>query len=856
MFRFFRRYQKTMLVAAGILCMLAFTVGDALMQVIGSGGNRSQGADDVVVTWDGGQLTERQVSSLVQTRSAAMQYLAAIEQFGAAASPEDEVLRVLRFTVNPNMPNFERSTVNTYILAQQARAMGMELTDETVVRYLAALGRNKLGEGELRAIADNLSAGRPGQLSVNFLINAIREEMMAQLLQQSYRFAVNSDMPQQRYHDWVQANDEVFIEAAGIHAADSLVDVGEPSDEELRELYEEYKDVPDFPDMSTGVELPRSTPAFRMPRMVTLHYLQGNVDSFAERVKASITDEQVAAYYEENKAFYIKSVIDSEADSDDADGEMGSDEDADAAVGSEDDAAPDDAADSSAADATPPAETSPEEDGSDEPAEMEDAPGEGDGESTEDESETDSEAADPAATEEAAASEEGATAEATSEDTSDPQSSVGRSPFRLVALQETTDDGSAADDGPDDGPTEEEAATDDNSASDDSVGSADGNGADGNGAAETDNAEGDSGNDGATETSDEMPDESGSDDEPAGDAAEAAIAPTEYKPLEEVADEIRGTLARQQAVDEMKTAIDGAYDRLKAASRRYEKALLNAEFDGTPVPDPPEELTNLKPLAEEFGLVYEITEPVSQIEVRDDVPIGGSYESVVGNFSEASRMEYVVFGDTFGTYEPIKSETFDTSSSFITIKVADEPSRVPEFEEIRDQVVRAWKLRQAADLAEKRAEDLAERIGRDGVTLKEFFADQPTIKVVEPFAFAQVTAGDMAPMSPLVLYEFSQPEGIEAAGPGFVEKVFEAEAGDVLAVPNYNRSIFYIVRIKNYLQTEEQLREAFLREAQGWPGFQAMRFRRLRDDNQTFYTSLLESNNIDWKRAAYVQNQN
>ena len=56
------------------------------------------------------------------------------------------------------------------------------------------------------------------------------------------------------------------------------------------------------------------------------------------------------------------------------------------------------------------------------------------------------------------------------------------------------------------------------------------------------------------------------------------------------------------------------------------------------------------------------------------------------------------------------------------MKTADIPGKVPTLEEVRDEVVRAWKMREAGKLALKRAEELAKKAQEKGGSLADAIA--------------------------------------------------------------------------------------------------------------------------------------
>jgi hypothetical protein len=626
------------------------------------------------------------------------------------------------------------------------------------------------------------------RLSNEYLRNAVREEMLAGLMMGSYRFATLAEMPQTVYQQWVNLNDKVLVEAAAIDTSQSLVDVGEPVESELKELFEKYKEIEPGPVMLGGVELPRSTPAFGVPRKVVLHYLRANPEAFREAIAAEISDEEVAKFYEENKALYPKNEFDFDIDEDggepetptdtppegetatpEASGDMPPEEAADEADSGSESAESDAEATGDTAESQP-SEPMPEEPAAEEPAAEEPAP------------------ENPEAGEEPA-----------------PQAvQPARLPVQFVSmLQEEADPQESSDNGA-------AAAMSDES-----------------GAAEA--------------SADEAP--------PADDSAtadEADAFKLEYKPLEEVADEIRRNLAAARVADKVQEMADQAYTDLAAEFRDYQGAVLDAEGAGKPAPTPPATLTDLSAIAQKYGLEYEKSEPLSIYDLRD-MPLGASIETVrTGGQSVQSFLGSVVFSDLFDDHEPIRTMTFD-DNQYVVLRTRTVPAEVPKFEDVREQVVEAWRKQKATEIAAKRAEELAEKAAQADVSLKDYFADNPAIEVIEPAAFAKFTQSEIDPQTLRVDYQLSAPEGIVAAGPEFIDKVFEAAPGDVVAIKNYDGSQVYVVRIKSHLQTPEQLRESFLAEINTDIGRLTLSQQNAGRAQQQLNADLFETKKIDWK---------
>src|SRR4051794_14211989 len=164
-FRVFRKYQKTLLAVAGVVLMFVFVVGDSLFSYFGGGRNARAGEDRdakaTAVHWDGGKLTNRQLSELVSRRRILNKFLRDVEMEGRRPSAEAGVdapeLRV-QSLLGPETPEqqVESSVVKTKLLADEAREAGMKISDDTLVQYLIELGRNNVTPEKMRAMLNNM----------------------------------------------------------------------------------------------------------------------------------------------------------------------------------------------------------------------------------------------------------------------------------------------------------------------------------------------------------------------------------------------------------------------------------------------------------------------------------------------------------------------------------------------------------------------------------------------------------------------------------------------------------------------------------------------------------------------------
>ena len=69
---------------------------------------------------------------------------------------------------------------------------------------------------------------------------------------------------------------------------------------------------------------------------------------------------------------------------------------------------------------------------------------------------------------------------------------------------------------------------------------------------------------------------------------------------------------------------------------------------------------------------------------------------------------YAVAGKDMELYQPV-SINEPGGNHYVVMKTSDTPAAVPPLSEMRDEVVKAWKLQKAAELAEKNAQELAKK---------------------------------------------------------------------------------------------------------------------------------------------------
>jgi hypothetical protein len=742
-FRAFRKYQKAFLVVAGVILMFVFVLGDPLSQYLRSNapgqGGPARSPNAVAVKWNDGQLTNAELGQLVMQRLVVNNFLRNVEGMGVVAAQqagaEPQPLRVAQL-IGPEtaQQGVEQDVVRTHLMAEAARKAGMAISDPYILEYLSQLGRGYVSLDDIRAILNSIQVGGR-QTSIDFVLDAVRHEMLARNYLASYSFALETELPEDRWRDWLRVNDRVTVDAVALPAESFLVDVKDPSEEELKAFFEEYKEREPRPDTAWGIELPSPDPAFRVPPKVAVQYLMANYDEYVTKAEEAVTDAEIEKFYEDNKDHMFESAGSLLGDEGDLTGKEEDAETIEAEGTSEEAAAPETDAAAPESDATP---------------------------ATGDETKA-------------------------APETNEESRRVSDSPFRLVAFQEEAGSAPAAG---------EEASN---------APQADANAA----------------------TTTETP----------------AAAEKKYQPLDEVRDEIRRLIAETKVAEQLGDLTSNLESKLNESYTNYFGATLDAEDAGKERPEPPADLADLTQMAKDNNLLYEKTEAATWQQLRD-TPVGNSTRPEWGG----TPLYLQIFSPDFDLYEPVVTQDLN-ANRYITLKTADIKGKVPKLEEVRGEVIKAWKLREAGKLAAKRAEELAKAANEKGGSLTDAIAGDSTLQIVKTDPFAFFTIGAVSRETQQVQsFRLSEPDGIVAAGPEFMEKVFDLKEGEVGAVANHDDSVSYVVKVTGHQNSLEELRQAFLGEDYAWYGVPVMARGHYQTALRVLVTDFLKSADIDWVR--------
>ncbi|MBQ5790110.1 MAG: hypothetical protein IIW01_07450, partial [Thermoguttaceae bacterium] len=287
-------------------------------------------------------------------------------------------------------------------------------------------------------------------------------------------------------------------------------------------------------------------------------------------------------------------------------------------------------------------------------------------------------------------------------------------------------------------------------------------------------------------------------EEAAPAAEETPATEAEYYALDEVKDRIRETLA----MEKLNAKLGELNDKFAAYYREYSAAKTEGrEVDGIAKVD-------AKAFAEANGLAYYV-----------------SQDGAVETFDEAYINEALPLNELATIYQraplayaPAKVD-FAEDAAYVYRATEVQTENTPEFEEAKADVLAAWKLREAAKLAQAAADKFAESAKAEGADFAALAADK--LVETERFSFLELptAAPNFASQSSPQLAEireagvelgeaFRDNKAIVAPGWDFNETAFGMNVGDVAVVANQPKNRVFVLKLTEK-DSEDSLRENF-----------------------------------------------
>jgi hypothetical protein len=272
-FAVFRRHQKKLIAAFGILAMLAFVLSDTLSRVgrenSGKYGNR------VIVDLYGKPVYRSDLEMLAQQRGLANQFL-------AVAFGEPQAFGGLN----------TRDLVDALILKHEADRLQIPETSEFGREWLRSTWARVHPNTPMdRRIFESLLLQLGPDTGSERLLASIASQV--RLFEARRLLGQPVVTPLDVFEAYREQNERSSFRVVSFPAGNFLDKVGEPSSAEVESLYEKYKDV--LPEADSP------TPGFKIPRQVKLEVLSLDGNAVAKAIQDKLTEAELKAYYESRK---------------------------------------------------------------------------------------------------------------------------------------------------------------------------------------------------------------------------------------------------------------------------------------------------------------------------------------------------------------------------------------------------------------------------------------------------------------------------------------------------------------------------------------------------------------------------
>ena len=285
---------------------------------------------------------------------------------------------------------------------------------------------------------------------------------------------------------------------------------------------------------------------------------------------------------------------------------------------------------------------------------------------------------------------------------------------------------------------------------------------------------------------------------------EPKLTPPRYLPLSEIREAMADALAREKAEEEVQDTFgkirDEVVDKFGDAYQDKLADIEEAKKEGRDVSSitlpKPEDLAGI---ARKYGLTHEIT-PLLDRRAAEQAGRISLARTGTGRATGGRPFAEVAFDPKTVLYSGFELADNLLGDRFLARKTADEPAHVAPLDEIRGQVIAAWKLAKARPLARKAAEEFAAKVKADGGTIKGLTADNRPVLAID--SATKMKAGMPVPSQfemsrfergPATLASFPQ---LPDAGPALIDAMFALKPGETAVEPDKPVKTYYALALE------------------------------------------------------------
>lgn len=279
----------------------------------------------------------------------------------------------------------------------------------------------------------------------------------------------------------------------------------------------------------------------------------------------------------------------------------------------------------------------------------------------------------------------------------------------------------------------------------------------------------------------------------------AELTPQIYTPFSAVKDSLAVSLARDRAqeqiteiFDKISKAVDDEADDYQRAVDENAEAKKEGSERTVPVPTP----KPLDAVAKQYDLIREVTPMLSNEAAKHYGQIAAASLGSNPAARNEGKFADTVFAPKSPLYESLEFVDAD-GRRFLARKLEDVPAHVAPLDEVRPEVVAAWRLDKARALAEAAAKELAESVKKNGGKFKDEVVAGRPVKALEGVSKLRTGMPMMGPGGGL---QFGRPMPAELpqipdAGPALRDALFTLKPGDAAVAPDAPKANYYVIAL-------------------------------------------------------------